>query len=196
MVKIPLEIVSLTHSATKTSNYAVVLGEKEGSQRHLPVMIGSFEAQAIVVALEQMVPNRPFTHDLFKNTLEAFGIELKEVVINNVLDGVYYSSLVCLKGEEMMEIDSRTSDAIALAVRFECPIYTFEFILDAAGMPLEDLEHVNNPKPPILSAQKPKDKSLSSFSLDALDKMLNKVLSEENYEKAAVIRDEINKRNA
>lgn len=195
MVKIPLEIVRLIHSAAKTSNYAVVLGETEGSKRHLPIMIGSFEAQAIVVALEQMVPNRPFTHDLFKNTLESFNIDIKEVVINNVLDGVYYATLVCVKEGEVLEIDSRTSDAIALAVRFECPIYTYEFILDAAGMALEDIDQVNTTQPPVLQATKPKEKSLSSFSLEDLDKLLNKVLAEENYEKAAVIRDEINKRS-
>ena len=139
MKKIELDIVALSHSVTQSHNYAVVLGEQEGSRR-LPIVIGGFEAQAIAVAMERMSPNRPLTHDLFKNTLETFNIDLKEVVINNLLDGIFYARLICLKDGELIEIDSRTSDALALAVRFDCPIYTYEFILDAAGVVLEDQE--------------------------------------------------------
>lgn len=191
MRKIALDIVALSHSVTQSHNYAVVLGEREGSRR-LPIVIGSFEAQAIAVAMERMTPNRPLTHDLFKNTLETFNVDLKEVIINNLLDGIFYARLVCLKEGELVEIDSRTSDALAMAVRFDCPIYTYEFILDAAGVVLEDTDegmqeaeaqHV--PKP---------NSSLSSYSVDALNKMLTEVLEEENYERAAEIRDELNRR--
>ena len=133
MRKIELDIVALSHSVTQSNNYAVVLGEREGARR-LPIVIGAFEAQAIAVAIENMTPNRPLTHDLFKNTLDTFNIQLKEVVINNLLEGIFYARLICLKDGEIIEIDSRTSDALALSVRFKCPIYTYEFILDAAGV--------------------------------------------------------------
>src|SRR6056297_3272469 len=133
MKKIELDIVALSHSVAQSHNYAVVLGEKEGSRR-LPIVIGGFEAQAIAVAMEGMTPNRPLTHDLFKNTLETFKVDLQEIVINNLLDGIFYARLVCMQDGERIEVDSRTSDALAMAVRFQCPIYTYEFILDAAGI--------------------------------------------------------------
>ncbi len=193
MNKIELKIVALSHSVTKSSNYAVVLGEIEGDRR-LPIVIGGFEAQAIAVALENMTPNRPLTHDLFKNTLDNFHIEVKEVIINNLLDGIFYAQLVCvnLSGEEVI-IDSRTSDAIALSVRFGCPIYTYEFILQQAGVILEDER--GTPKPVKKEAKaSSQQKPFSAYSTSALKKMLDNVLSEENYEKAAKIRDELNKR--
>ncbi len=194
MRKIELDIVALSHSVTQSHNYAVVLGEKEGTRR-LPIVIGSFEAQAIAVAMEGMTPNRPLTHDLFKNTLETFNIELKEVVINNLLDGIFYARLICLKDGELFEIDSRTSDALAMAVRFESPVYTYEFILDAAGIVLEETEEGAATQSveetaPSASGQA----SLTSYSVDALNKLLEDVLAEEDYEKAAEIRDEINRR--
>jgi bifunctional DNase/RNase len=139
MRRIELEIVALSHSMTQSHNYAVVLGEKRGKRR-LPIVIGSFEAQAIAVALEQMTPNRPLTHDLFKNALDTFQVKLKEVIINNLLDGIFYARLVCMKDGELFEIDSRTSDAIAMAVRFDCPIFTYDFILEAAGVVLDEQE--------------------------------------------------------
>ena len=139
MRRIELEIVALSHSMTQSHNYAVVLGERRGKRR-LPIVIGSFEAQAIAVALERMLPNRPLTHDLFKNAFDTFEIQLKEVIISNLLDGIFYARLVCMKNGELFEIDSRTSDAIAMAVRFECPIFTYDFILEAAGVILEDQE--------------------------------------------------------
>jgi bifunctional DNase/RNase len=142
------------------------LGEQEGSRR-LPIVIGSFEAQAIAVAMERMTPNRPLTHDLFKN---AFNIELKEVVINNLLDGIFYARLICLKDGEIVEIDSRTSDALAMAVRFNCPIYTFEFILDAAGVVLEETEEAPKKERRSKVMKASKDSSLSSYSIDALNK--------------------------
>ncbi|MCR9101810.1 MAG: bifunctional nuclease family protein [bacterium] len=192
MRKIELDIVALSHSVTQSHNYAVVLGEQGGSRR-LPIVIGSFEAQAIAVAMERMTPNRPLTHDLFKNTLETFNIELKEVVINNLLDGIFYARLICIKDGEIIEVDSRTSDALAMAVRFDCPIYTYEFILDAAGVVLEDEGDEDMGEP--AEADVPEKKaSLSSYSVEDLRKMLDEVLSEENYERAAEIRDEIDRR--
>ena len=131
MKKIDLEIVALSHSVTQSHNYAVVLGEVTGNRR-LPIVIGGFEAQAIAVAMERMIPNRPLTHDLFKNTLDTFDVELREVVINNLLDGIFYAQLVCTRDGEEYVIDSRTSDAIAMAVRFKSPIYTFDFIMEQA----------------------------------------------------------------
>jgi bifunctional DNase/RNase len=196
MKKIPLDIVALSHSVTQSHNYAVVLGEQDGPRR-LPIVIGGFEAQAIAVAMERMVPNRPLTHDLFKNTLETLQIELKEVIINNLLDGIFYARLVVEKNGEMIEIDSRTSDALAMAVRFNCPIFTFEFILDAAGVILEDSDEQpsagSSPKK-ASPKKKKKEKALSSYSVDELNDLLSEVLNQENYEKAAEIRDEITRR--
>jgi len=139
MKKIELDIVALSHSVTHSHNYAVVLGEQDGVRR-LPIVIGGFEAQAIAVAMERMTPSRPLTHDLFRNSMDTFNINLKEIIINNLLDGIFYARLICEKDGEVLEIDSRTSDALAMAVRFECPIYTYEFILDAAGVILEDAD--------------------------------------------------------
>jgi len=206
MKKIELDIVALSHSVTQSHNYAVVLGEQDGSRR-LPIVIGGFEAQAIAVAMERMTPNRPLTHDLFKNTLENFEVELKEVIINNLLDGIFYARLICLKDEEEFEIDSRTSDALAMAVRFNCPIFTYEFILDAAGVILEDSDEEGGAdeitpaeKPKATSSKKGKRKkavagnTLSSYTADELTKMLEEVLADEDYERAAKIRDEITRR--
>ncbi|MDB4539005.1 DUF151 domain-containing protein [Saprospiraceae bacterium] len=205
MKKIELDIVALSHSVTQSHNYAVVLGEQDGSRR-LPIVIGGFEAQAIAVAMERMTPNRPLTHDLFKNTLETFEIELKEVIINNLLDGIFYARLICIKDGEEFEIDSRTSDALAMAVRFNCPIFTYEFILDAAGVILEDSEdegieeQAPTEKPKATSSKKSRRKktvsgnTLSSYTADELSKMLEEVLDDEDYERAAKIRDEITRR--
>lgn len=187
---VELEIIALSHSVTQSQNYAVVLGEMEGNRR-LPIVIGGYEAQAIAVVLERMTPNRPLTHDLFKNALSSFGIEVKEIIINNLLDGIFYSQLICEKEGEVIKIDSRTSDALALAVRFNCPVYTYEFIMDAAGVVLEETEE--DTKKQVVQKEK-NQKAYSSYSTDELEKLLKKVLDEENYEKAAHIRDELNKR--
>ena len=194
MKRIELDIVALSHSVTQSHNYAVVLGERRG-QRRLPIVIGSFEAQAIAVAMERMVPNRPLTHDLFKNTLETFNIELREVVINNLLDGIFYARLVCGKNGEVFEIDSRTSDAIAMAVRFDCPIYTYDFILEAAGVVLDDPDddearRISGKAPaPIIDTA-----ALETYPSDALQRRLQEVLEAEDYETAAKIRDELKNR--
>ncbi len=203
MKKIELDIVALSHSVTQSHNYAVVLGEQHGTRR-LPIVIGGFEAQAIAVAMERMAPNRPLTHDLFKNAFETFSIDLKEVIINNLLDGIFYARLVCERNGEVYEIDSRTSDALAMAVRFNCPIYTYEFILDAAGVVLEEPEggtakkaSTNRPagSPATTAKQRPaKGAALNTYSVDELNRLLEDVLGKEDYEQAAKIRDEINRR--
>jgi len=198
MKKIELDIVALSHSVTQSHNYAVVLGEQDGSRR-LPIVIGGFEAQAIAVAMERMTPNRPLTHDLFKNSLETFEIDLQEVIINNLLDGIFYARLICTQNGQVVEIDSRTSDALAMAVRFNCPIYTYEFILDAAGVVLEDPEDPATARPTKQRKPdqgKPKSPaSLKNYSIDDLNKMLDEVLGREDYEQAAKIRDEMNRRS-
>lgn len=193
MKKIPLEIVSLSHSVSQSQNYAVVLSEVHG-KRQLPIIIGSFEAQAIAVAVKNMVSSRPLTHDLFKNTLEKFNIDLKEIVINNVVDGIFYSKLICLKDGELIDIDSRTSDALALAVRFDCPIFTQEFILESAGIQIEE---EFSEEEPVVQANFPQanQNSLAGFSKDDLNKMLEEVVKDEDYKRAAEIRDELNRRS-
>jgi uncharacterized protein len=193
MRRIELDIVALSHSMTQSHNYAVVLGERRG-RRRLPIVIGSFEAQAIAVSMERMVPNRPLTHDLFKSALDTFDIKLKEVIINNLLDGIFYARLVCMKNGELFEIDSRTSDAIAMAVRFECPIYTYDFILEAAGVILEEQEGGGFTAVPANSNLD--NNALEVWPMDALQSRLQEVLESEDYEMAARIRDEMKRRQA
>ncbi len=203
MRKISLDIVGLQPSVTQTHSYAVVLSERTGNRR-LPIIIGAFEAQAIAVAVEKMLPNRPLTHDLFKNALDTFRIDLQEVIISNLLDGVFYAKLICEKDGQVIEIDSRTSDALAMAVRFNCPIYTYEFILEAAGVVLEEPEETATgsqaskakPAKSITTGGRSSDSKgqLSHLSMDELNRMLEEVLQNEDYEQAALIRDEIKKR--
>ncbi|HRI00790.1 MAG TPA: DUF151 domain-containing protein [Saprospiraceae bacterium] len=191
MKKIELDIIALSHSVSQSQNYAIILGEREGVRR-LPIVIGGFEAQAIAVILERMTPNRPLTHDLFKNTMSMFAIELREVIINDLIDGIFFSKLVCERDGEIIEIDSRTSDALAMAVRFSCPVSTYEFILDTAGVELDDKDHA--PSKSKTKKTSGTGSNYESMPLDELNKLLNKVLEAEDYEKAAKIRDEINKR--
>lgn len=194
MKKIELEIVALSHSITQTHSYAVVLGEVNGLRR-LPIVIGGFEAQAIAVALERMNPSRPLTHDLMKNFMLAFNVDLHEVVINDLQEGIFYSKLVCSSENDTVEIDSRTSDALALAVRFGCPIYTFENILESAGILMEDDEKKKAAaaRQPVTSDTTGKE-DLKSLSLQELNTLLNEVLEQEDYIRAIAIRDEINNR--
>lgn len=198
MKKIELEIIAISHSITQSQSYAVVLGEVNGSRR-LPIVIGGFEAQAIAVALEKMNPSRPLTHDLMKNFLIAFGIDLHEVIINDLQEGVFYSKLVCSNEQDTIEIDSRTSDAIAMAVRFGCPIYTFENILQNAGILLEESEESKKKKTGEESLEeeikKTGNEDLKQMSLEELTHLLNEVLETEDYLRAIAIRDEINSRN-
>lgn len=196
MKKIELEIVALSHSLAQTQNYAVVLGEQNGARR-LPIVIGGFEAQAIAIAMEGMAPSRPMTHDLFKNAFDTFLIEVKEVVINNLVDGVFFASIVCEHKGETSEIDSRTSDALAIAVRFGCPIYTFEFILEQAGIILEEETEREVQKAKHRRQQNtsnPKEKTVEDLDDTELEEQLKNALEQEDYEKAAKLRDEMNKR--
>lgn len=191
MKKIELEIVALSHSITQTHSYAVVLGEVSGLRR-LPIVIGGFEAQAIAVALERMQPSRPLTHDLMKNFMLAFNIELHEIIINDLQEGIFYSKLVCSTDKDMVEIDSRTSDAVALAVRFGCPIFTYDTILDSAGILMEEDD---KKKKVVVSHSDSGSEDLRTMSLLELKNMLAEVLEQEDYIKAASIRDEIKSRN-
>ncbi len=194
MKKIELEIVALSHSITQTHSYAVVLGELNGLRR-LPIVIGGFEAQAIAVALEHMQPSRPLTHDLMKNFMNAFNVELQEIIISDLQEGIFYSKLVCFSEHDTVEIDSRTSDALALAVRFACPVYTYEHILESAGILMED----SNPKKKKGEAVGVEEtgigrEDLKSLSIDDLQNLLTEVLENEDYIRAIAIRDEMNKR--
>ncbi len=196
MKKIELEIVALSHSITQTHSYAVVLGEVNGLRR-LPIVIGGFEAQAIAVALERMQPSRPLTHDLMKNFMNAFNVELMEIIINDLQEGIFYSKFVCINEHDTIEIDSRTSDALAFAVRFGCPIYTFDNILESAGILMEDSTKKKTGdiavEQPASSASASKE-NLHSLSIDELQTLLNEVLEQEDYLRAISIRDELNKR--
>jgi bifunctional DNase/RNase len=190
MKKIELEIVALSHSITQTHSYAVVLGEVNGLRR-LPIVIGGFEAQAIAVALERMQPSRPLTHDLMKNFMLAFNIDLHEIIINDLQEGIFYSKLICSSDKDTVEIDSRTSDAVALAVRFGCPIYTYDNILESAGILMEEDD---KKKKVVVSHNDEGNDDLKKMSLSELEALLNEVLEHEDYIKAASIRDEINRR--
>lgn len=198
MKKIELEIVALSSSATPTHYYAVVLGEKNALRR-LPIVIGAFEAQAIVVALEKIKPSRPLTHDLFHNFMDAFNIELKEVLIHKLEEGIFYARLYCASGNDVIEIDSRTSDALALAIRTGCPIYTYENILKTAGMLMDDpmarnVSAVEDAASESTAVHK-NEEDLSRLSIDELNQLLDEVLEKEDYMKAVAIRDEIQRRN-
>ena len=195
MKKIELEIVALSHSITQTHSYAVVLGEANGMRR-LPIVIGGFEAQAIAVALENMQPSRPLTNDLMKNFMNAFNVELQEIIISDLQEGIFYSKLVCFTEHDTVEIDSRTSDALALAVRFGCPIYTYEHILENAGILMEDGGTGKKQKAEAVGVEESGSgrEDLSNMSLEELQTLLNDVLEHEDYIRAIAIRDEMNKR--
>ena len=193
MKKIELEIVALSHSITQTHSYAVVLGEVNGLRR-LPIVIGGFEAQAIAVALERMQPSRPLTHDLLKNFMNAFNVDLQEIIINDLQEGIFYSKLVCISEHDTVEIDSRTSDALALAVRFGCPVYTYDHILESAGILMDDTTAGKKKPTTTTTTEQGTRDDLSGLSVDELEVLLNEVLEQEDYIRAISIRDEINKR--
>jgi len=193
--KIRLDIIGLSYSQTQSGAYALVLGEAEGKRR-LPIIIGGPEAQSIAIELEKMQPTRPLTHDLFKSFAESFRISVKEVVIYNLVEGIFFAELVCQSDTgEIQKIDSRTSDAIAIAARFNCPVYTYEFILSSAGIIME--EGSAFPEKEELEKKTPKagkSEKYSELSTDELKQMLKEAIEDEAYEKASSIRDELNKR--
>jgi uncharacterized protein len=199
MQKIHLEIVGLTSGQTHGS-YTLILGENEGN-RKLPIIIGSFEAQAIAIEIEKIVPFRPMTHDLFISFSRTFNIDVTEIVIYNLVEGVFYSKIVCQMGNERHEIDARTSDAIALAVRFNCPITTFEHIMELAGITLQNEDEDEEPSRPAAPSHEepvlkraPSQNDFSHYSMTELEAMLDEAEQVEDYERAARIRDEIRKR--
>lgn len=201
MEKIKLEIVGLSYSQTQSGAYALVLGESEGKRR-LPIIIGGFEAQAIAIELEKMTPSRPLTHDLFKSMAKQFDIAIKEILVYNLVEGIFYAKIVCSTPEKEVEIDARTSDAIALAVRFGCPIFTYEFILSSAGILLDDetiRDSERTQEEELLeeeeaSAPKKTKEDIASMTTADLEKKLNEAIANEEYERASRIRDELNKR--
>lgn len=199
MEKIKLDIVGLSYSQTQSGAYALVLGETEGKRR-LPIIIGGFEAQAIAIELENMTPSRPLTHDLFKSFADTFAIGIKEVIIYNLVEGIFFAKIICDKGNEEVEIDARTSDAVALAVRFNCPVFTYEFIMSTAGIMLDDDALVDEDEKDELSEEieisleELQSSNLSSMSEEELQEELDRALAMENYERATQIRDEIDKR--
>ncbi|MFF5382646.1 bifunctional nuclease family protein [Pedobacter suwonensis] len=202
MKKVKLDIVGLSYSQTQSGAYALVLGEVNG-RRRLPIIIGAFEAQAIAIEIEKMTPSRPLTHDLFKSMADTFHIGIKEIIIYNLVDGVFYAKLICSDGKNTHEVDARTSDAIALAVRFNAMIYTYEFILASAGIVIEGndflfLENMDS------IAKEHETENLSGstqqpgfgdLTLDELQQKLQDAIAEEAYERAARLRDELNKRS-
>ena len=198
------QIKGISYSQTQTGAYALVLSEMEGS-RTLPIIIGAFEAQSIAIALEKEIrPPRPLTHDLFKTFSDRFSIEIKEVIIHKLIDGVFFSSLICQKDGVEEVIDARTSDAIAIAVRFQAPIFTYENILDKAGVflkiedelglnDLSETEEISSEGEDLLEVDAT---SLGSkLSVSELNDQLDKAIADENYELAAKIRDEISKKS-
>lgn len=200
MKKIELEIIALSHSVTQSHSFAVVLGEVGGTRR-LPIVIGGFEAQAIAVALDNMKPSRPLTHDLLKTICDTFEVILEYIYISKLLDGVFYSNLVCRKGDEYFEIDSRTSDALALAVRFDCPIYVEETILSEAGVEADPNEGEEGAEPgehdqdiTELASNVPTPTNYGEMNMADLQLQLQQAIDGEDYERAARIRDELQKR--
>lgn len=195
MDKIKLDIAGLSYSQTQSGAYALVLTES-GGKRQLPIIIGGFEAQAIAIELEKMTPTRPLTHDLFKNFAQAFSIVVTEVVIYNLIEGIFYSKLICERDGQVTEIDARTSDAIAIGVRFNCPIYTFETILSSAGILLDETEAKDDDFIMDEEEVQAAEGSLESLTVEELETQLNEAIENEDYELASRIRDEINKRTS
>lgn len=193
MKRVKLEIVGMSYSRSQSGAYALILGIPEEKKR-LPIIIGSSEAQAIAIELENMKPSRPLTHDLFFNFANHFNIVITEVIISKFEEGIFYSKLICEKDGETSEIDSRTSDAIALSLRFKCPIFTYESIIDEAGIILEDDPVGDDPEAETQEFNDPIVDDFSDYLLEELEEMLKTAIENENYEDASKIRDEIEKR--
>lgn len=195
MDKIKIEILGLSSSQSQsTGSFALVLGEVEG-ERRLPIIIGMFEAQAIALEIEKIAPNRPMTHDLFKSFAHGFNYEVTEILISDLKEGVFFAKIVCTDGIKTVEIDARPSDAIAIGIRFEVPFYTYEKVLAEAGIILTDDEEILEEETIEPVPVEKEGERLQDFSVDKLNEMLNEALAAEDYEKAAKIRDELNKRS-
>ncbi len=200
MKKIKLEILGLSSSQSQTGSFALVLGEADGNRR-LPIIIGMFEAQAIAIEIEKIIPNRPMTHDLFKSFANSFHFHVDEIVISDLKEGVFFAKIVCTDGLKKSEIDARPSDAIAVGLRFDAPIFTFENILAEAGIVLTDEEEEEKPEAKTEKKVKVKKESskkgddFKSYSVDKLNELLKDAIEKEDYERAAKIRDELGKRN-
>lgn len=199
MDKVKLDILGLSSSQSQSGSFALVLGEADGNRR-IPIIIGMFEAQAIAIEIEKIVPNRPMTHDLFKSFAHSFNFTVEEIVISDMKEGVFFAKIVCTNGQERVEIDARPSDAIAIGLRFDADIYTFENILSEAGIVLTDEadeEEEQEDKPVATSTAPPKsfEDQLKDYGSEKLNQMLGEAIDEEDYEKAAKIRDEMNRRN-
>jgi uncharacterized protein len=193
MEKIRLDIIGMSYSQSQSGAYALILGEHEGKRR-LPIIIGGFEAQAIAIELEKIRTPRPLTHDLFKAFADVYHIAVTEVVINKFSEGVFYAKLVCSDGKTEQEVDSRTSDAIALALRFGCPVYTYESIMVAAGILMEEEAELSKPEEMKPDDEPGEQASFADATPDELKEMLQGAIENEEYEKASKIRDELNKR--
>jgi bifunctional DNase/RNase len=192
MEKIRLDIIGMSYSQSQSGAYALILGERNGKRR-LPIIIGGFEAQAIAIELEKIKTPRPLTHDLFKIFAEAYGIEITEVVISKFSEGVFHAKLVCSNGKSEREVDSRTSDAIALALRFNCPVYTYEHIIATAGILMDDETEIRKPDDEPDSSD-PELDFIGQATDSELQDMLKTAIENEEYEKASKIRDELKKR--
>ncbi|MDO8896389.1 MAG: DUF151 domain-containing protein [Bacteroidales bacterium] len=190
MDKILLEITGMSYSHSQSGAYALILGEVNGARR-LPIIIGGFEAQSIALGLEKMQPARPMTHDLMKNFADFYGIELTEVIIHKFKEGVFHALLICDKEGMISEIDARTSDAVALAIRFKCPVYTYEKILSEAGIIMENDSEEDNIDE---GASEEEENEMSAYLTSELEEMLKTAVENEEYERASLIRDEIQKR--
>ena len=193
MEKVELKFLRITYSHTHAGAYALILAEKKGDRR-LPIIIGGVEAQAIAIQVENIKPARPLTHDLFKNMSDQLGIGLKEVVINDLVEGIFHAKLILEQGGNEVEVDARSSDAIALALRFACPIHTYEFIMSAAGLKVEEGEEEKEQTEKVEKAEKGDKKNIKQASLDDLKHMLNEALADEDYERASKLRDELKRR--
>jgi len=194
--KIELQIADIAPSGSTSGAYAMVLSEVEGNRR-LPIVIGGTEAQAIAIELEKMTPSRPLTHDLFRTLCQSYEIDVEEVLIYNLHEGIFFSRIVCNMQGRKVEIDARTSDAVAIAVRFNCSIYCNEFILQQAGVSSEEVaEELSLDEPDIELEESSEPEDSSAMSLDELQRHLNEALDREEYERASRIRDEINRRKS
>ena len=206
MGKIKLNVLGISYSQTQSGAYALVLSEEEGNRR-IPIIVGGFEAQAIAIELEGLTPPRPLTHDLFKNFSDSYGIRILEVNIHKLEEGVFFANILCDNGDQQMTLDARTSDAIALALRFQCPIYTTEEIVEKAGIVLdfekgsglEPSDDTESPEEMVEAPEKPSRRTihpdLSDSSMKELKTLLADAVANEDYERASEIRDEINRRS-